>query len=232
MRGRSADRIGDYERMTIQAEILFKTDGRGTMTAVNEPSGSAAPLIFLGRTAEGDVVRFGEDFPDDQREAFDRDFGKGRPGLGLGELIRRWNGIRELTSIWMGPAYLFRNPVQAAGGAIRITSENRSLLDSGFPGLAEGLEERQPVFAVVEDGLAVSVCFSARKGLLGAEAGLETLPGHRGRGLAIRCAEAWAQALQADGMLPFYSTSWDNFASQSVARKLGLHAYGVDIHVR
>ncbi|ASS65809.1 MULTISPECIES: GNAT family N-acetyltransferase [unclassified Paenibacillus] len=227
-----ADRIGDYELMAIQADILFKSGRCGRMIAVNEPSGSAAPLFFLGRTRQGDVIRFGEDFPDDLRDGFERAAGRGRTGLELAELIRSGNGIRELKSVWMGPAYLFKNPVQAAGGAIRIASENRNLLDSGFPGLAEGLEDRQPVFAVVADGRAVSVCFSARKSPLGAEAGLETLPGHRGRGLAIMCAEAWAQALQAGGMLPFYSTSWDNFASQSVARKLGLHAYGVDIHVR
>ncbi|MGU3569044.1 GNAT family N-acetyltransferase [Paenibacillus sp. D51F] len=231
MMGRAGS-IGDYELMTIQADILFQSGRRGRMTAVNEPSGSAAPLFFLGRTSEGDVIRFGEDFPDDQLEAFEHAAGRGRTGLELAELIRRWNGIRELKSIWMGPAYLFKNPVQAAGGAIRIARDNMRLLAPGFPGLAEGLEDRHPVFAVVEDGLAVSVCFSARKSSLGAEAGLETLPGHRGRGLAIRCAEAWAQALQADGLLPLYSTSWDNFASQSVARKLGLHAYGMDLHVR
>jgi hypothetical protein len=40
---------------------------------------------------------------------------------------------------------------------------------------------------------------------------------------------AWAQAVRASGRIPGYGTSWDNLASQTVARKLGLVPYGVSI---
>lgn len=55
-----------------------------------------------------------------------------------------------------------------------------------------------------------------------AEAGVETAPRFRGRGLAGLVTAAWAQAIHASGRLAIYSTSWSNPASLAVARKLGL----------
>jgi hypothetical protein len=33
------------------------------------------------------------------------------------------------------------------------------------------------------------------------------------------------------GQVPLYSTSWENLASQGVARRLGLQLYGVDLSI-
>ena len=46
---------------------------------------------------------------------------------------------------------------------------------------------------------------------------------------AAAVVAAWAAAVRASGRLPLYSTSWDNVASQGVARKLGLVLYGADL---
>jgi hypothetical protein len=81
------------------------------------------------------------------------------------------------------------------------------------------------VVAVVEDGYPVSICFSARKSGVAAEAGLETAEAFRGRGFGPRVAAAWALSIRAAGRVPLYSTSWANDASLAVARKLGLLAY-------
>jgi hypothetical protein len=43
--------------MEIQAEVLFKHDKLGRITDINEPKPSEAPLFFLGRTKEGNVLR-------------------------------------------------------------------------------------------------------------------------------------------------------------------------------
>jgi predicted GNAT family acetyltransferase len=64
------------------------------------------------------------------------------------------------------------------------------------------------------------------------EGGVETLPSHRGRGLAAEVVAAWAAAVRADGRIPLYSTSFGNRASQAVARKPGLIRYGTDLHLR
>lgn len=42
----------------------------------------------------------------------------------------------------------------------------------------------------------------------------------------------WAIAAQTAGLVPLYSTSWDNHASLALASKLGLRQYAEDIRVR
>jgi len=65
-----------------------------------------------------------------------------------------------------------------------------------------------------------------------AEAGVETLPGFRGRGFAARAVAAWAGAVAGAGLLPLYSSDWSNRASLALAARLGLIRYGVDLHLR
>jgi hypothetical protein len=48
----------DYELMEIQTEVLFKIDNFRRITDINEPTEIVAPFFFLGRTKEGNVIRF------------------------------------------------------------------------------------------------------------------------------------------------------------------------------
>jgi len=63
------------------------------------------------------------------------------------------------------------------------------------------------------------------------EAGVETLPEFRGNGFAKEVTAGWARAVDALGAIPMYSTSWQNTASQAVAKKLGLICYGAEFHI-
>jgi predicted GNAT family acetyltransferase len=114
------------------------------------------------------------------------------------------------------------------GDAVQLTEANVSLAGDTYPWLVTELREWWPCFAVVRDGAAVSVCFSARIGSLAAEAGVDTRPDHRGRGFAANVTAAWAAAIQVSGRIPLYSTSWDNLASQGVAHRLQLTLFGAD----
>lgn len=114
---------------------------------------------------------------------------------------------------------------------IQITPSTTHLLSGEFAWLADELTVRNPVMAVVVDGSAVSVCFSARATRHASEAGVETLPEHRGRRHAGAVTAAWADAVQRQGRIPLYSTSWENHPSRRVAARLGLIQYATDFHI-
>ena len=123
------------------------------------------------------------------------------------------------------------NPFPSPPEVIEITPSNTSLLKGEFAWLAEELAVRNPVVAMVVNGAAVSVCFSARATRDASEAGVETLPEHRGRRHAGAVTTAWAAEVRRQGRIPLYSTSWTNHASRRVAARLGLIQYATDFHI-
>src|SRR5262249_12436175 len=128
-----------------------------------------------------------------------------------------------------GPTYVFPAALARPEGAVRVTDENVALVQETFPTLYRTFAEVPVCFAAVRDGAAVSVCFSSRIGPRATEAEVETLPEFRGRGYAAAVTAAWGLAVQAAGGIPLYTTSWENVASQGVARHLGLRMYGADL---
>ena len=84
---------------------------------------------------------------------------------------------------------------------------------------------------VLHDGKTVSVCCSVRMTPQAHEAGVETHPAFRGRGYAARAVAAWAKTVYEMARVPLYSTSWENEPSRTLAKKLGLIQYGVDLHI-
>jgi RimJ/RimL family protein N-acetyltransferase len=143
---------------------------------------------------------------------------------GVGELLGG-AGPRPMET---GPAFRFPDPIPGSGEAVQLTKANVEVAGSTFPWLLTELPDWWPCFAVVRDGIAVSICFSSRIGPRACEAGVDTLPAFRGRGFASAATAAWAASIQASGRIPLYSTSWDNLASRGVARHLGLIMFGAD----
>lgn len=228
----------DLELIEQQVETLFLQDEAKRLLAVNEPDKPEAPRFFLGRTKQGNLYRFRRDQP--------RPLIKHLEALVISEpvpqslreepvqltafadVLREYRAIRQ---VWTGPAYTFSGEVRWPSGVVSITDTNADLLGKGFADLKAGLTTRQPCVAVVRENRVVSVCCSARTSPRAAEAGLETLEAFRGRGYAAAAVAGWAAAVRKDGRTPLYSTSWDNLASQGVAKKLGLTMYGADFHV-
>ena len=124
-----------------------------------------------------------------------------------------------------GPAFAFPDDLAPPHGTVLI--DDVEALGHHFTGwcTANEVPHRTPIVAVVEEGRAVSVCFSSRRSHEAAECGVETAAEYRGRGLAPRVTAAWAQAVRASSLIPLYSTSWSNAPSLAVARKLGLAPY-------
>jgi predicted GNAT family acetyltransferase len=230
--------MSDRDLMSIRAETDFTYDVRGRMLLSNEPCEAArrpAPRLFLGLTNAGNVLRVGSTVPDALARHLaaivDRQAPAGDlriPPTTLAALRAALARQAPVSTEEGGPAYRFLHPIPQPGEAVRLTDTNRALVRETYPWLYDEFADWQPCFAVVRDGAAVSVCYSARFGSVAAEAGVDTLTAFRGRGYAVAVTAAWSAAIREAGRLPLYSTSWENLASQGVARRLGLVQFGAD----
>jgi RimJ/RimL family protein N-acetyltransferase len=88
------------------------------------------------------------------------------------------------------------------------------------------LDNRFPWAAATDGDRVLAVCETARWSVHGAEAGVWTLAGARGRGLAASVVAAWASQCAKRVPRLYYSTSADNLSSQRVAERLGLPPIG------
>ncbi|RIK39147.1 MAG: GNAT family N-acetyltransferase [Chloroflexi bacterium] len=228
----------DQALMTLRAATLFTCDARGRMLLNNEPSERArqpAPRCYIGCSARGYLLRVGATVPDDlaqelaalvRAEPPTADL-RVSPALdaGVRTLLARHAPVGEVEG---GPAYRFPERFAVPGSAVRVTSANRDLLRDTLAWLYDEVDEWQPCFGVVADGVVVSLCLSSRVSAGAAEAGVGTLPDYRGRGYAVAATAAWAAAVRSEGRIPFYSTTWENLASRAVARRLGCILIGAD----
>ena len=196
-----------------------------------------APRFFLGRTPEANLWRFRDDLPEElvkklealcfdepsfDEPSLDEPISKdwqSRPRH-FDAYMKLLESHAPVQNIWAGPVYHFTKLPEPLQAFVTITEANPELLQRGFETLMEELPQWQPFVAILEDNRAVSVCRSVRITPQAHEAGLETLLKFRRRGYAKDVVIAWARAVQAIGATPLYSTSWENTASQAVARKL------------
>ena len=227
--------MDDHALMGLRVDTLFTYDARGRMVGTNEPDSRTAPRLFVGRTVGGHVVRFGETVPDDvvrelaevvERQPAGEDLAV-PPAMraALGAVLARHGQVKEEGD---GPAYRFPDSVAPPSDVVEVTDANLAVVHETHPWLYRDLSTFGPCFVVLRDGMAASICFSSRIGALVLEAGLFTLPDHRGRGYAVAVTAAWGAAVRASGRKPLYSTAWENLASQGVARRVGLTMFGAD----
>jgi RimJ/RimL family protein N-acetyltransferase len=227
--------------MDLHVRVLFTHDARSRLMSVNEPAGggAAAPRLFFGRTREGNLWRLRADLPEALVEELEALCAREPVGAELRGQPRHFEGCVRLLEahapvrkVWTGPAYRFAEYFEPSRPLVSLTEANAESLRGGFEELIEELPTWQPFVAIVEEGRAVSVCRSVRITPAAHEAGVETLPDFRGRGYAREVVAGWASSVRSSDAVPLYSTSWENTASQAVAKKLRLVQYGVDCHVR
>jgi GNAT superfamily N-acetyltransferase len=231
-------RMDDLALMRLHVEALFTHDASGDLVRVNEPNGAVAPRFFLGRTASGALLRFRQDVDADTRLALKvavHDDAAARGALDAPSTLLSYTDILVRSGPVLrteaGPAFAFPEQSLEPHDVVRVTTEHASLLEHHLGAWLPDIPVAQPMFVVVADGHAVSICASVRLTSAASEAGVETAPPYRGRGYAARAAAAWARAVRSMGLAPLYSTSWQNAASRAVARKLGLIHFGSDLHV-
>jgi hypothetical protein len=234
----------DWDLMQIHVSALYRHDNRQRLLAVNEPGeprpdDPPPPRLYLGRTQSGHLWRFRHDLPETSIAELETVLRSepvvanlSQPPRCLPALLVTLERDAPLAGTWSGPAWRFPDEIPAPEHeVVRITTANDDLVRPVFPSLADDLPWCQPCLAIVADGRLASLCFSSRNTPIAAEAGVETVEEFRGRGYAPAVAAAWGQAVHAEGRIPLYSTSWENLASRSVARTLGLVLYGADFSI-
>lgn len=224
--------------MRCHVEALFTCDAAGKLVAVNESGGGPAPRFFLGRTADGSQCWFRNDLDEsliDDLAEVARSVDPRVPNevedhaaTGFARLLE---GFAPVEKTWAGPVYAFPVDIPEYAEAVLVTPANAEVLRPYFDDWLGDVELGLPFAAVLEGDQAVSLCCSVRMTSEAHEAGVETHPSFRGKGHAVRATAAWARIVRKAGAVPLYSTSWENVASQSVARKLGLVQFGADVHL-
>jgi hypothetical protein len=211
------------------AETMFATDRRGRLVG-------SAPHFHLLRTPNLVICRCHQALADNVAADLQRlaQRQRGRPSQWSREyadFLRTLSASGPLKAVRAGPLYSFPDLRGAATDAVSINAGNADLLlgplHEWAPDAALGL----PMTAVVVDGHAVSVCASVKASGAAHCAGVETAPDHCGKGLAGLAVKAWASEVQASGAAPYYGTTFDNLASQGVARRLGLELIAAEFTV-
>jgi len=223
----------------LQLDTLFETDERGLLLR-SRGAGVKPPLVHLVRTVEGNRWLLSAALSEDVRERIEAALAE-EPVVADFAAIEvtppRLEGVRELLAAdgappeRRGPAWVFPDALPAPAHSVDVLDDLPSTpAVAELAWVREALESERPlVVARNEAGEVVSVCHSPRSTPRAAEAGVETAPKYRGRGLAGAVTLGWAAALRAEGRIPLYSTQWTNTASRAVARKLGLLPYGEDV---
>ena len=226
------------ELLIKRVDALYRTDINGRLVCTNEWDRRPAPRFYLMRTADGPISRFRADVPDDlvcrleelcRRESLDR--GSGMRPSQCDQYLQLLAGQAPVEKVWSGPAYVSLQDVVPSRVPAIIDDTNTELLSRQFAHWLPDVAHRQPFVALIEDGSAVSICASVRITEAVHCAGVETHVNHRRRGYALDVVAGWAAAVRGRGAAPFYSTAWDNIASQGVASRLGFLLAGVDFHV-
>ncbi len=226
------------ELMEFHVEALFTHDQNMRLRTINEPwpGEGHAPRFFLGRSIAGmTLCRFRYDVPEmlvEQLEGLCADEPIIRDFQTKPKHFEEYMNLLQSERFTMGPCYLVSDETVPKMQVVSITRENMTeFLHGGFEWLISEIDYAQPCIALVRESQAVSICRSVRITSRAHEAGLETLDAFRGRGYATAVVAGWAMAVRKMEGIPLYSTSWENLASQSVARKSALSFYGVNFTV-
>ncbi len=197
--------------MAIHVQALFIHDTNSRLLLVNEPDGGGpAPRLYLGRTRTGNLWRFRADLPAsliEELEALCVD----EPAPAefsaaprhIEEYLRLLETHAPVRKLYIGPAYHFTEYPEPSRPLQAITETNAEMLRGGFEDLIAELPAWQPFLAL----------------------------DFRGKGYAKDVVAGWARAVLSLGAIPLYGTTWENTASQAVAKKLRLATFGADFHV-
>ena len=224
------------ELMQLHVRALFQHDENARLTAINQWTGGRAPLFFLGRSLRGNLWRFHKDLPESLVTDLSRLCLKETGNiLDAPIYLNDYQSLLEAycpdRQVWQGPAYYRKSKISGYRAGTAITQSNKAVVEKHLNDWLADIPYWQPFMVSLENGQAVAVCATVRRTKDAAEAGVETATGYRRKGHAARAVASWTNAILEKGLIPLYSTSWDNKASQAIANKLGFSLFGSDFSI-
>lgn len=229
-----------HQLIETHINTLYVCDDDGRLRFVREPGEPYAPGRFaMVRTPTANSWRFRHDLPAALVQELDALCRSEPVSVELEREPTVAPRLRALLAAhgpvddeYRGPAYWIPAiDAMRSSEAVLIDRREAALLEPHFPWrahLLRSVSDPGPIAAVVVAGRAVAVCSCARLSSLAAEAGVDTHESARRKGFATAAVTCWAAAVRRRGLLPMYSTAWDNLASQGVARRLEMAQYGED----
>lgn len=232
------------EALRIDAAATFGLTAEGRIGFENEPGAPPGPRLWVGGCAGGQVVLARRDV-EAATVARAETLAAPWPDLDgphprLDEIAGLFPGAQVSRALIyllpQGVAFAaeaeFVESGTAAGDALlaRLARDGTPahLAEAGFVGIEDFWA---PWCVALADGEIAAMAFAARLGEQGAEIGVYTFPGHRGRGLGAAVTARWAGLPDLAGRALFYSTLVDNISSQKVAARLGLPRLGTSFRI-
>jgi GNAT acetyltransferase len=237
--------------LAIQAATLFALTESGRLRHANSPNRAAAPRMWIGGSAAGNVVRLRVDVGSETADAIEALVAREPPMSDADDVPAHVDDYAELLDaeapvekISRGLTYVFPEARAYRHGSRVVSSDTPAgaqllarLEVRGMPeelvemGFADAADLWPPWCAALSGATVASVAFTARLSPLGAEVGVATSPRFRGRGLAAAATAAWASLPALQGRTLFYSADATNVSSQRVAGRLELEFVGPSLSI-
>lgn len=240
----------DLDRLALNLATLFVLSGSGRIVRVNSPDGDRGPRAILAGCAAGTLVRVRQDLDEAAAREIVALAGEQAPWCDVAAPPACLPRVVAVLSRQAPAAALELAVIYGLPNNLRYETDGRlvsgdeaegqrlfdrlargmppALLAAGFP----SVDHLWPPWcaAIVGDEVA-ALAFAARLGPSGAEVGVYTLAGFRGRGLAAAVTAGWSSLASLADRELFYSTRASNLSSRRVAARLGLTPLGASVWV-
>ncbi|MBO0729401.1 MAG: hypothetical protein J2P57_09095 [Acidimicrobiaceae bacterium] len=236
---------GDLELLDLHRQTAFTFDQRGRMIYERAPDRSRGPRFRLAGCPEGNLAIIRDDVPDDAAEKLERLVALEPPlwwsdatALRPTEYLAALEVDGPVNDDYFGLLWVFPSPLAYDTGVRLVwsdTDDGDRLLDRFADAVPASLVEAgfrtpadlwQPWCVAVVGDQIVSIAETVRKGPRGAEVGVDTEAGVRGRGLGSAATAGWSRHPHLHGLTKFYSTTRTNTSSRRVTERLALRFLG------
>jgi len=205
-----------FEYLLTQLELEgIKRVSDGLISCAQQ-NADDCPLVISARTSDGEaLISFNESVSKKIRGALLKDNLKEFNTASSIEIFKQ-HGIQVEASHFK--TYAFPNSFEfAKTEAVKCLGRNDpKVIAFEFNGFTD------KVYAIENEEMILSACVSSRQNHKAAEAWVMTNSDHRRKGLARQVVVAWAEGMQQDGLIPFYSHNSKNTNSAMLAKSLNL----------